>query len=138
MIKIDEDQTTIHLTRGDITTGEYNKLSFHAVYYNFETEEEEEYEFKPDDKISFVVYEKKGYTKNEILRKDYVLREVGYTEPTKYPGLILKELDTKQFPLTNKPVTYWYVLTLNNTATIIGHDEDGAKKIIVYPEADEE
>ena len=43
-----------------------------------------------------------------------------------------------RFPLTNKPVTYWYDLVLNETNTIIGYDEDGAKKIIVYPEANEE
>lgn len=138
MIKIDEDQTTIHLTRGDVTTNEFNRLAFYCPFYNAKTEEEEEYVFKPEDKISFVVFEKKGYTKNEVLRKDYTLKEIGYTEPTTHPEIPLTELETKQFPLTNKPKTYWYDLVLNDTATIIGYDEDGAKRIIVYPEADEE
>lgn len=138
MIKIDEDQTTIHLTRGDVTTKEFNKLAFHCPFYNAETDEEEDYVFKPNDKISFVVFEKKGYTKNEVLRKDFTLKEIGYTEPTTHPEIPLDEIDTKQFPLTNKPKTYWYDLVLNDTATIIGYDEDGAKRIIVYPEADEE
>lgn len=138
MIKIDEDRTTIHLTRGDTTTSEYNKLCLTCTYYNLVTEEEEEYVFQLDDKISFVVYEKKGYTKPEILRKEYTLRELGYKEPTKSPELNLEEIDTKQFPLLNKRAVYWYVVTLNDTATILGHEEDGAKKIYVYPEAEEE
>ena len=138
MIKIDEDQTTIRITRGDVTTSEYNKLALKCTYYNLETGKEEDYVFQLDDKISFVVFEKKGYTKNEVLRKDYILKEIGYTEPTTTPEIMLEEIDTKKFPLTNKPITYWYVITLNDTATILGHDENGAKKIIVYPEADEE
>ena len=59
MIKIDDDQRTIHLTRGDVTNGKYNKLVFYCPYINTETEEEEEYLFSLDDKISFVVFEKK-------------------------------------------------------------------------------
>lgn len=31
MIKIDDDQRTIHLTRGDVTNGKYNKLVFFIV-----------------------------------------------------------------------------------------------------------
>lgn len=138
MIKIDEDLTTIHLTRGDVTTGIYNKLAFRATYVDLETEEEEEYEFKPTDKITFVVFEKKGYTKKELLRKNYTIKELGYIKPTKYPELPLSDIDTKQFPLSNKKQTYWYDLVLNDTATILGMDEDGAKKIIVYPEVGEE
>lgn len=138
MIKIDEDLTTIHLTRGDVTTEMYNKLAFRATYVDLETEEEEEYEFQPNDKITFVVFEKKGYTKKELLRKNYTIKELGYIKPTKYPELPLSDVDTKQFPLSNKKQTYWYDLVLNDTATILGMDEDGAKKIIVYPEVGEE
>ena len=137
MIKIDENQTTIHLTRGDVTNREFNKLAFYCPFYNAETGDEENYLFTPEDKISFVVFEKKGYTKNEVLRKDFTLKEIGYTEPTTHPEIPLDEIDTKQFPLTNKPKTYWYDVILNDTATIIGYDEEGAKRIIVYPEADE-
>lgn len=138
MIKIDDDQRTIHLTRGDVTNGKYNKLVFYCSYINTETEEEEEYLFSLDDKISFVVFEKKGYTKNEILRKEYTLKELGYTEPTKRPEIPLTDIDTKKFPLKNKPATYWYDIVLNDNTTVIGYDEDGASKLIVYPEAEEE
>ena len=40
MIKIDEDQTTIRLTKGDITTNEYNKLALRCTYYDLTDEEE--------------------------------------------------------------------------------------------------
>lgn len=138
MIAIDTDLTTIHITRGDKTTGEFNRLCLKCTYYDAVEEEEVEYKFQPTDKISFVVYEKKGYTKCEILRKDFILEDIGYTEETTCPEIPLDEVDTKKFPLKNKATTYWYVITLNDTATILGHDEDGAKKIIVYPEAEEE
>ena len=36
--------------------------------------------------------------------------------------------------LTNKPIEYWYEIELNDEETIIGYDEDGAKKLILYPE----
>ena len=138
MIKIGEDLTTIHLTRGDSTNEEYNNLSFKAPYINALTGDEEDYIFTPNDKICFTVFEKKGYTKSEILKKEYTLTDLGYVENTTTPELRLTAEDTKKFPLTNKPVTYWYDLVLNETNTIIGYDEDGAKKIIVYPEANEE
>ena len=138
MIAVDSDLTTIRLTRGDATAGLNNRLAFFCPYIDGETGKEELYEIKPDDKISFVVFEKKGYTKNEVLRKDYTLKELGYKTPTTHPELQLDEKDTKSFPLTNKPVTYWYNIVINDVNTVIGHDEDGAKKIIVYPEAEEE
>lgn len=138
MLKIDEDQRTIYLTRGDRTNSEYNKLAFYCPYFNAETEEEEEYLFSLDDKISFVVYNKKGYTKEEILRKDYTLRELGYTEATTRPEIPLTEIETKMFPLSNKRKTYWFDVVINDSTTVIGYDEDGASRIIVFPEASEE
>ena len=137
MIRIGEDKTTIFITRGDTTTGEFNKLAFCLPIYNTETKKDEYYEFKPTDKISFVVFDKKGYTKHEILRKEYVLKDIGYVENTKAPAIPLKEEDTKAFPLKNKSATYWYDIVVNDTLTILGFDHDGSKKIIVYPEVGE-
>ena len=66
MIKIDEeDKTTILLTRGDSTDGYNNKIAFCVPYINETTQETDYLEVKPTDKISFVVYEKKGYTKKK-------------------------------------------------------------------------
>lgn len=134
MIEAGEDEETIYITRGDEPT--FNELAFCLPLSN-DGEQEELYEFQLEDKISFVVKEKKGYTKKEILRIEKTLAEMGYTEPTKYPRIPLTAEDTKVFDLANKKTVYWYDLVLNDTVTILGYDENGAKKIIVYPEAGE-
>jgi hypothetical protein len=137
MIFIESDNQTIHITRGDATQEKFNRLAFQFPILNLETQEEELYEFQLDDKISFVVIEKKGYTKEEILRKDYTLRELGYIKPTTTPEIVLTAEDTKSFPLANKKKTYWYDLVLNDEITMLGLDDEGAKKIIVYSEVEE-
>lgn len=136
MIAIEE--RTIHLTRGDATQDTYNILAFNFPIYNFATKQEENYKFQLDDKITFVVMNKKGYRKEEILRKSYTPRELGYTEPTEVLELPLTSKDTKKFPLSDKAQTYWYDLILNDNTTMLGFDNEGAKKIIIYPEAGEE
>mgnify|MGYP003571255141 CR=1 FL=1 len=138
MIAIGDDKETIYITRGDTPQDKFNKIAFEFPIYNVKTQKEELYEFQLDDKISFVVFEKKGYTKKEIFRKDYKIKDIGYTDPTTTPEIVLTEEETKMFPLFNKKQTYWYDLVLNDTTTMLGMDEEGAKKIIVYPEADEE
>lgn len=136
MIAIGEDNQTIYLTRGD-KTDSLHKLSFYYPIFNYETQEEERYMFQPTDKISFVVFEKKGYTKQEILRVEKTLKEMGYLTPTQTPEIQLTEKDTKVFELKNKAATYWFDLVLNDTTTMLGFDDEGGKKLIVYPEAEE-
>lgn len=138
MIAIDEDRTTLRLTRGDMTGNFNNNIAFCCPYIDENTGEEKLYTVGLDDKITLVVYEKKSYTRKEILRKNYTLRQLGYKYGSEKPELPLTEADTKKFPLTNKPVTYWYDIVLNDKYTVIGYDENGAKKLIVYPEAEEE
>lgn len=130
--------TTIHLTRGDATKTNYNRLAFNFPIYNLGTKQEENYLFQLDDKISFVVINKKGYTKEELLRKEYTPRELGYTAPVEVLEIPLTKEDTKSFPLANKPKVYWYDIVLNDETTILGYDEDEAKQMIVYPEVEEE
>jgi len=138
LIKIDEeDGETIYLTRGDTTTGKINRLAFNYEIYNMEVGKNELYEFQLEDKITFVAMQKKGYSKIEILRKEYTLKDLGYTEPSISVEIPLTELDTKKFPLMNKAKTYWYDLVLNDTITMSGFDGSGGKKIIVYPEVGE-
>lgn len=129
MVAIEDN--TIHITRGDITTGELNRLAFYLPISD--GEKETNYEFKPTDKITFVVFNKKGYTKNEIFKLEYTLEDLGYTEPTEIVEIPLTEELTSKFPLLNKRATYWYDISLNDTLTILGFDDEGAKKIIVYP-----
>lgn len=133
MIKIDEDQTTIRLTRGDATHSDYNRIAFYFPIWDAEAEEETKYEFQTTDKITFIVYETKGYTKRELLKIEKTLSELGYTAPTETPELQLTSEDTMVFPLENKKHTYNYEIILNDDTTILGSDDEGDKKIIVYP-----
>lgn len=132
MIAVEE--TTIHYTRGDATNKDYNTLAFEYPIFNLATREEEKYKFQPEDKITFVVINKKGYTQEEILRKEYTLRDIGYTEPSEVAELPLTEDEMKNFPLSNKRQTFWYEISLNDSTTILGYDDTGAKEIIIYPE----
>ena len=136
MISIGEDKQTLYLTRGDVTD-KFHKIAFYYPIYNFATGKEENYTFQLTDKIAFVVKEKKGYTKQEVLRVEKTLKQMGYVEPTQYPEIQLTEEDTKAFELADKRKVYWYDIVLNDTTTILGYDEDGAKKLIVFPEAEE-
>lgn len=137
MIAITEDNQNIEITRGDATQKDYNILAFKFPIYNVETQQEEDYEFKPTDKITFVCFDKKGYTKEEILRKSYLVSDIGYTQPTTIVELPLTSEDTKKFPLSNKAKTYWFDLVLNDEVTILGMDSEGARTIKVFPESGE-
>lgn len=137
MIAITEDNQNLEITRGDATQKDYNVLAFKFPIYNVETQQEEDYEFKPTDKITFVCFHKKGYTKEEILRKNYLVSDLGYTQPTPIVELPLTSEDTKKFPLLNKSKTYWFDLVLNDEVTILGMDSEGAKTIKVFPESGE-
>lgn len=129
MIAIDEDNT-IHLTRGDATGEDFNKLALQFPLWD--GEEETLYEFKPGDKLRLAVFDKKGYTRVPILEKEWTI-----STATTTPELTLTSTDTKKFELLNKKKTYWYDIILNDTTTLLGFDEDGAKKMIVYPESEE-
>lgn len=136
MIKIDEDQQTIHITRGDEPQAQFNRLCFYFPILNLTTDEEEKYQFQLDDNIRLVVFEKKGYTKNEIFVLNWTIRELGYTEPTETPEIPLTDELTKLFPLQNKRKVYWYDIVLNGNATLSGMDDEGAAKMYVYPGTD--
>ena len=132
MISI-EDERTLILTRGD-DTNEFNHIAFYLPIYNDETGVEENYKFKLDDKITLIVSEKKGYNRLNVLKKDYTLRGLGYTEESEFPEIPLTVEDTYAFDLSSKKKTYYYEIILNDTTTIIGHsNEEGASKIIVLP-----
>ena len=133
MIKIDEDQTTIHLTRGDATHSDYNRIAFYFPIWDYEQEEETKYNFQLTDTITFIVYETKGYTKRELLKVEKTIAQLGYVEPTQTPELVLTSENTSVFPLDNKKHTYNYEIILNGDTTILGSDDEGDKKIIVYP-----
>ena len=124
MIAVDqEDEVTIHLTRGD-------KIENLCVCYPIEEEDEiKNYTFKVGDKISFIVKEKKGYTEENVFRKDFII-----DEETEYAQINLNAEETKWGETKNKKTVFWYDIVLNDNVTILGYDDEGAKKIYLYPE----
>lgn len=132
MISI-EDERTLIMTRGD-DTNDLNHIAFYLPIYNTATGKEENYKFKPEDKITFIVSTKKGYTKTKVLVVEHTLFEMGYARETEYPELILTAEDSDAFDRLDKKQTYFYEIILNDTQTIIGHHhEEGAAKLIVLP-----
>jgi hypothetical protein len=120
MITIDEEQT-ISINRGDSCT----------IALTIPLSEDNLYQFNQGDIITFRVFEKNGYDKEKKLEKKFTV-----AEETDKVNIVLAEEDTLFVEATNKPQTYWYEITLNEDKTIVGYDEDGAKRLIIYP-ADE-
>ena len=114
MIKVDADKT-IRVSRGD---GFSLNVSANGG----------EYEFQPNDVIRLRVYNKKGYEEEPLLEVSKTV-----TEETTSVALNVASEDNMFSGDINKPMTYWYEISLNETQTIIGYDEDGAKLFIVYP-----
>lgn len=127
MIAIDpEDNTRLHLTRGD----RVDNLSFNFPI--LEGGQIKDYIFKKGDKISFIVKEKKGYSKQEVFRKEFFVEK-----ETKNPIINLTGEETKWGEIKNKRTIYWYDIVLNDDVTILGYDDEGAKEIYLYPEGGE-
>ncbi len=92
------------------------------------------YQFKIGDKISFNIYEKNGYNKAPLLKKEIILKE----ESTSV-DISLTEQDTTFGKSVNKETIFWYDITLNDSLTVICYNEDGAREFIEYPaKGDEE
>ena len=126
MFKIDKDTKQINLTRGDIATFKINAKNDDGTYYQFKT----------GDVVTLSIYEKKNL-ENLKLRKGVII-----IEPTQNAILELTSEETKLDDLINKPVEYWYEVTLRDNSsstdeqTIVGYDEDGAKIFKLYPEGE--
>ena len=120
MIKI--DGTTIHCNRGDRG----------LIKFKAEKKDGTNYEFQKDDKVSFVIVKKSGYTDGPVFQKD-----INISEKTETVNIELTAEDTKIGDMINKKVKYWYNVVLNDDQTILGSDEDGEKKFILYPETGE-
>ena len=121
MFKINDDKS-IQITRGDSGIIEVGATDENT---------EAPHTFDVNDVIRLQVYEKKHH-ETVILRKDIVVET-----PSETVDIPLTKDDTKFGDLINKPVEYWYEVELNpETApqTLIGYDEYGPKKFVLYPE----
>lgn len=90
---------------------------------------EEKYMFKDEDKIKFSIYRKKQMDKPPVLQKEFT-PTIGATSV----DIDVSSEDMKFGEMANKPIEYWYEIELNGDSTIVGYDEDGEKKLILYPE----
>ncbi len=86
------------------------------------------YQFQIGDEVKFNIYEKKGYDIEPIVSKTIQVQQT--SDECMIP---LYEADTTFGEIQNKPVTYWYDITLNDDLTIICYNEDGAQEFIQYP-----
>lgn len=123
MFKIEND--TIHITRGDIGSIEVTAKNDDNTDYNFQV----------GDVIRLSVYKKKDCNCVE-LQKDVTVSTQGTSV-----DLDLTSEDTKIEGIIDKPVTYYFEITLNpdtNPQTIVAYDMDGAKEFILYPESADE
>lgn len=121
MFVVNED-LTIHCTRGDA-----GSFSVGAIF------NDAPYAFRVGDILRFTVCEKKNYA-SVMLQKD-----VRVTEETESVDFHLDSDETKFGDVINKATEFWYTVELNpetNCQTIIGHNQDGARVFMLYPEAD--
>lgn len=88
----------------------------------------EYYQFKVGDVIRFNIYNRNGYDDETLKTKEIIVSEV--CEALDIP---LTEEDTTFGKVSNKEITYWYDITLNNDLTVVCFDENGAKEFIMYP-----
>lgn len=123
MFKIDKD--TIKITKGD-----YGLIGITA-----KSEDGTDYTFHIGDQVRLAIYEKKNYD-NLILEKI-----IDVDEEAQEVEIELTPTETKIGETINKPIEYWYEISLNpngNTQTIVGYDDSGAKVFKLYPEGVED
>ena len=124
MIRLDDDLTTLHLTRGD-------RCTFRC--YVIDSKTQEKYLFPAGCTVDFVIIRKLGYTlENPLLRK-----KVYVPEDTTEVEFTLTSEDTKIGDMINKKEKYWYNIVVNDELTVLGSDDNGEKIIIIYPEVGE-
>lgn len=114
---IEIEGKTIRISRGDSAT----------IKLTIPLSDTENYEFQVGDKVQFRVFEKKNYN-NVFLDKEINIEEI-----TSVIDICLTEKDTSIGEVINKPVTYWYEISLNETQTVVGYDDEGPAELILYP-----
>lgn len=125
MILFDKTTKQIQINRGDSTTfvvsAKDNDGNIHT--------------FQMGDILKFTITERKNES-NVVFQK-----EVEVTEASTTVNISLTSEDTKIGEIISKPVVYWYEISVTtpggSTQTIIGYDDEGAKELVLNPEADE-
>lgn len=84
--------------------------------------------FKVGDKFKFSIVKKKDYS-NVIFQKEFEVIE----ESTEFYLTFTNE-EMRFGPIINDSVEYWYEIDMNDDTTLIGHEKN-AKRFILLPEA---
>lgn len=85
--------------------------------------------FSIGDKLKFSIVEKGNYN-NVLFQKEYEI-----TEETSIAYIQLTNEDTRFCDVISKEEIFWYEIELNDSHTLVGYDDEKAKKFILYPEA---
>ena len=123
MFIIDEDGTTLKVTRGQSGT-----ITFGAL-----TPEGEPYIFQVGDILRLNVT-KVNKENSVVMSVDTIIQEAT-TEAT----ISITSFDSKIGTVINKPTDYWYDIELNPDSAIaqmlLGYDDEGPKIFKLYPES---
>ena len=85
--------------------------------------------FAIGDKLKLSIVEKGNYN-NVLFQKEYEI-----TEESNVAYINLTSEDTRFCDVISKEEVFWYEIEYNGEQTLIGYDENKAKKFIIYPEA---
>ena len=108
---------TIEITRG-------NSLALDVSVQDGQ----DDYIFQEGDKVGIAIYNRNALNQDPVASKT-VTANAGTTTTQ----ITLTSDEMKIGTMQNRAVTYWYEITLNGE-TVLGFDENGAKKLILYPE----
>lgn len=123
MFIIDEDGTTLKVTRGQSGT-----ITFGAL-----TPEGEPYTFQVGDVLRLNV--------TKVNKENLVVMSVDtiIQEETTEATISITSFDSKIGTVINKPTDYWYDIELNPDSAIaqmlLGYDDEGPKIFKLYPES---
>lgn len=65
-----------------------------------------------------------------MFQKEYIVLEDGDRF-----NITFSEEDTRFYEPINKATSFWYEIEYNGNQTVIGHDDNGGKELILMPEA---
>ena len=86
--------------------------------------------FEAGDKIKFYVCTNGDYT-NVLFEKEFTVEETSNFAEIKLTSAETRIGDA----FKDGSITYWYEIELNGDTTLVGYDDEGAKKFVLYPEA---
>lgn len=124
MLKVNKEDLTISLTRGDSGVIDVTARDGDGLY-----------KFENGDKVVLRVSEAKDAGTPVRVIYGFISEE-----DDTLAQIALSEEQTKFGDPISKPVDYWYEISLENnggTQTLIGYDEDGPKILRLFPEIGE-